>query len=185
VSGPSRGTRITFTPSVATVDGIGNITAYFDSTSGQWQNIQYDALNRLVAANGPATFNNNLNNFCWSYDNFGNRTSQYIGSGGFTPSWGSCSGGGSTVTTNTQTYNSSNQLTSASLPVSYFTYDSSGNMTSDGSHNYAYDAEGRLCAVSTMVLSMTSYTGYLYNAEGAHTSNAPVRVSSPQTPPQA
>lgn len=85
-------------------------------------------------------------NFCWSYDNYGNRTSQNSGSSGFTPLWGSCSGGGSSVATNTQTYNGSNQLTSASLPVSYFGYDSAGNVTSDCSHSYAYGGEGRICA---------------------------------------
>ncbi len=38
-------------------DAAGNITAYYDSTSGQWNNIQYDALNRLVRADGPSAFN--------------------------------------------------------------------------------------------------------------------------------
>jgi hypothetical protein len=65
-------------------DGVGNVIAYFDTTSGQWTNIQYDALNRLVRADGPAAFNSSSQYFCWTYDNFGNRTSQnHEGTGAF------------------------------------------------------------------------------------------------------
>ncbi len=149
-------------------DGVGNITAYYDFTSGQWNNIQYDALNRLVRADGPTAFNGSSPYFCWTYDNFGNRTGQNSGTSAFSWSSGSCSGGG-TTTTDTQSYNSSNQLTGATHPSGSFSYDAAGNTTVDPNNNsYVYDAEGRLCAMSTWstVTDSYSYTGYLYDAEG-------------------
>jgi RHS repeat-associated protein len=40
-------------------------------------------------------------------------------------------------------------------------------VTDDVKNQYLYDAEGRICAVaSTLVASMTTYTGYLYDADG-------------------
>jgi YD repeat-containing protein len=41
-------------------------------------------------------------------------------------------------------------------------YDGAGNATNDGKNAYLYDAEGRICAVS----SGGAGTGYLYDAAG-------------------
>ncbi len=42
-----------------------------------------------------------------------------------------------------------------------------GNVLSDSINQYLYDAEGRICAIaSTPVPSMTTMTGYIYNADG-------------------
>jgi RHS repeat-associated protein len=40
-------------------------------------------------------------------------------------------------------------------------------MTNDGNNQYLYDGEGRICAVANTVMpSFTTYTGYLYDADG-------------------
>ena len=41
-----------------------------------------------------------------------------------------------------------------------------GDMTADGANQYAYDDEGRVCAVQQSISGLMIYTGYLYNAEG-------------------
>jgi RHS repeat-associated protein len=43
-----------------------------------------------------------------------------------------------------------------------YSYDSSGDVVQDRQNQYAYDAEGRICAV----YSGGAYTGYIYNADG-------------------
>ena len=62
-------------------------------------------------------------------------------------------------------------LSRQSAPISYsapsgFVYDNAGNVTTDGQNNYAYDSEGRICAVL-----QPSYMGggqfrYIYDASG-------------------
>jgi hypothetical protein len=56
-------------------------------------------------------------------------------------------------------YNANNQVTfvSQSAPISYsapagFTYDGAGNVKVDGNNQYAYDPEGRICAVYSSTL---------------------------------
>jgi YD repeat-containing protein len=44
-----------------------------------------------------------------------------------------------------------------------FVYDGAGDVTNDGSNQYLYDAEGRICAMRN---SIESVTGYLYDSEG-------------------
>ncbi len=161
-------------------DAAGNITAYYDSTSGQWNNIQYDALNRLVRADGPSAFNGSSPYFCWTYDSFGNRTGQNSEPTGpftvvSTVGSQSCTAySGVTATTDVESYSSgdaSNQLRSSShlfgierSGSASYDYDAAGELTDDGAggHQYAYDAEGRLCAE----YNGTAYIGYLYNASG-------------------
>lgn len=62
--------------------------------------------------------------------------------------------------------NANNQITSAGSggPVATYTYDSAGNVTYDGTNFYAYDGEGRLCAVQPVAGS--GAFGYLYDADG-------------------
>ena len=108
-----------------------------------------------MRADGPSAFNGSSPYFCWTYDNFGNRTSQNSEiTGAFTVvstvGSQSCTAySGVTPTTDTQSYNSYNQLTGTTHPSGSFSYDDAGAITSDPANNYAYDAEGRLCAMST------------------------------------
>jgi RHS repeat-associated protein len=90
--------------------------------------------------------------YATAYDAFGNRTAQYYQTA-------ACS----TTYTPTVTYNGNNQVTKAPSSVSGFTYDAAGNVLNDGLNQYAYDGEGRLCAVKN---SVSSYTQYVYDASG-------------------
>ena len=47
-------------------------------------------------------------------------------------------------------------------------YDPAGNVINDGTNQYLYDGDGRICAVAQYVpvLGTFTYTGYLYDAEG-------------------
>jgi RHS repeat-associated protein len=129
---------------------------------GDWA-FQYDTLNRLTAAapadNAPTLFAHTIG--CFGYDSFGNRTlNTYVTAG-------DCTG----ANTPNAMYNANNQVTfvSQSAPISYsapagFTYDGAGNVKVDGNNQYAYDPEGRICAVYSSITM--GYTGYLYNAGG-------------------
>jgi len=129
---------------------------------GDWA-FQYDTLNRLTAAapadNAPTPFAHTIG--CFGYDSFGNRTlNTYVTAG-------DCTG----ANTPNAMYNANNQVTfvSQSAPISYsapagFTYDGAGNVKVDGNNQYAYDPEGRICAVYSSITM--GYTGYLYNAGG-------------------
>jgi RHS repeat-associated protein len=102
---------------------------------GQWT-ATYDTLNRLLTATqaGPPA-----TNLAWTYDAFGNRESQ-------TP--------GATMLS----YPAPNNR------VAGFKYDGSGNVMDDGSNQYGYDGEGRLCTVYNKTL--LAYTGYAYDGLG-------------------
>lgn len=126
----------------------GNVLAYSDSVNGSWSNIGYDGVNPLVSA----TYNASgipTQYLCWSYDSFGNRTGQTISTNPCDPS-----------SPGPLQYNANNQLPSIG-------YDASGNVTNDGTNQYLYDAEGRVCAVQYPVYSgITAVIQYLYDAEG-------------------
>ena len=65
------------------------------------------------------------------------------------------------TTTNT------NRMDSTSLNVNQRNYyDAAGNVLYDGRNTYLYDADGRICAVSSTFNGTTFMTGYLYDAEG-------------------
>lgn len=79
----------------------------------------YDEFNRLTGtanANGPF--------YTYTYDRWGNRTAQTPWQGGFTFQ---------------QAFNAANQVNRTG-----FTYDAAGNLTSDGTNSYVYDAEGNV-----------------------------------------
>jgi RHS repeat-associated protein len=59
----------------------------------------------------------------------------------------------------TETYNAQNHLSSGLVG-----YDAAGDIISDVSNQYVYDAEGRLCAVQNRLFG--GWTGYLYDAAG-------------------
>lgn len=83
----------------------------------------------------------------WTYDSFGNRKTQSASTG--------------TLPIVTSTYNSQNQL---SIPVTT-PYDTAGDIIDDGTYQYKYDADNRVCAVYRYHTPM-AMTGYLYDALG-------------------
>jgi RHS repeat-associated protein len=119
-------------------DPVGNVTSYSDDSGAA--TFSYDELDRLVAAHYPGSVN-----YGYAYDAVGNTTSISSPAG----------------TTNLS-YNAADQIVSGSTAP---TYDDNGAMTSDGSYGnrtFAYDALGRLTAVSGIGLSAS----YTYDGNG-------------------
>jgi RHS repeat-associated protein len=116
--------------------GNGNLLSFTDLVNGQWTQIGYDTLNRLTTATVAGTPSTTLT---WSYDPFGNRKSQGPNGG-------------------TSNYPPGNNR------ISGYSYDASGNVLDDGSNQYVYDGEGRLCTVYNK--TMASYTAYAYDGLG-------------------
>ncbi len=158
----------------------GKLLSYTDSTvMGTW-NFSYDTLGRLASASSTPASGQPANpypNFCWSYDSFGNRTTQMTASVTFASTQGGangCSTTGSLGQNVWAQYNgtvngtNNNQLSATSLNPNQGQssgYDQAGNILYDGANKYLYDGEGRQCAVETGG-NGGSVTGYLYNAEG-------------------
>ncbi len=117
--------------------GNGNLLSFTDSVNGQWTQIGYDTLNRLTTATVAGTPSSTT--LTWSYDPFGNRESQGPNGG-------------------TLSYPPGNNR------ISGFSYEASGNVKDDGSNQYVYDGEGRICTVYNK--TMTSYTSYAYDGLG-------------------
>jgi RHS repeat-associated protein len=173
-------------------DGVGNVSSFSDSVMGTWSLTSvprsngssasgYDTLNRLVAMRNTATTTTSSQYggqyLCWSYDAFGNRTQQNL-QGTACPSTGPSS------SNSVLTYNANNQLSSVTPPgggspsPSPFTYDATGNVTSDASsgNTYLYDGEGRICAVaSSGPLGGTILTGYIYDADGTRVAKGTIQ----------
>jgi RHS repeat-associated protein len=83
----------------------------------------------------------------------------------------------------TARYNANNQVTwtTVNSAVNGFTYDPSGNgnVVNDNLNQYLYDAEGRICAVSsTPMPGDTRMIGYLYNAEGVRVAKGNITTLS-------
>jgi RHS repeat-associated protein len=116
----------------------GNLTS-FSATGNQNFNrtYSYDALNRLLSMSAP---NDVCSGLSWQYDPWGNRTSQ-------SATGGSCRSFQAPA-------NPQNQLIG-------YQYDAAGNLTSDGTHSYSYDGEGRIKQVDN-----GSTASYVYNAAG-------------------
>jgi len=134
----------------------GNVLAANDSVNGNW-NYSYDQFNRLVcanlASNGTcATPPTGTPTYSYVYDSFGNRWQQ---NGSYSMQL--------SFTGNATTNN--NRMDSHS-------YDSAGNLTNDGTHQYFYDAENRLVQVDGTLgtCASGSTTGttacYYYDAQG-------------------
>jgi hypothetical protein len=61
------------------------------------------------------------------------------------------------------------------------TYDAAGNVLSDGPNSYAYDGEGRVCAMQTSPYSGgTVAYGYLYDAEGRRVAKGTITPNASQ-----
>jgi RHS repeat-associated protein len=149
--------------SVSSYDGVGNLQGMNDSVMGTWT-YQYDDLNRVMLAANPGA-GNSVTNYCWSYDNFGNRTMQEGSNAAFAAGSGgasSCTPTGTAISTDWAQYDGSNHVTLSAQSPGGVDYDASGDTTNDGVNKYLYDADGHICAVS----GAGGMTGYLYNAEG-------------------
>ncbi len=113
-----------------------NLQAIQDEVNPNYsETYHYDELYRLDSAETSVW------SLSWVYDRYGNRLSQ-SGSGG--------------VPTETLT------ISTTTNRVSGWTYDAAGNVTGDGTHTYAYDAENRLITVDAGV---TATYGYGPNGE--------------------
>jgi RHS repeat-associated protein len=184
VTGTSSSTLYTY--NILSYQANGNVAAFSDSVNGSWSNIIYDNLNRVTAATQSVN-GQSIQYLCWTYDSLGNRLSQTVGTN-------SCNLVSPPPPTSSVLYNSLNQETSTSPThnvdcfdtvgnyintVAGSCYDAAGNITaarsvtapaslmSDGTNQYRYDAEGRLCAVGSSPLTGgVSMVQYIYDAEG-------------------
>jgi RHS repeat-associated protein len=159
----------------------GNILFRSDMVMGDWY-YNYDAVDRLVSATpdttAPTKYQYNFG--CWTYDAYGNRTSESF-------SMTAC--GNSPPLASWANYNpANNQVTTAS--TGGYIYDASGNTLFDGLNYYWYDAEGQLCAEQSYRLKVwgTTYQ-YIYDAEGARIGKGTLATAPPIgatcAPPQA
>src|SRR5579862_2249078 len=99
----------------------------------------FDNLNRISTASSQATSGTNCWGQSYSYDRYGNMTA--INST-------QCSSPTMSVTVNFK-----NQVTNSG-----FTYDNGGNLLSDGTYNYTWDAENRVTSVNGV--------NYIYDGDG-------------------
>jgi RHS repeat-associated protein len=129
-------------------DTNGNLLSYNDLITGGWT-MTYDNVNRLSTGVASSGVWNSLT-LGWMYDSFGNRKTQTPGGNPNAP----------VPPAQTLTY----------LPghnkISNWGSDQAGNITSDGIHQYAYDSEGRVCAVSYFNTGESAFMAYVYDAEG-------------------
>jgi RHS repeat-associated protein len=138
---------------------------------GTWS-FGYDPLNRLTSATTTKSISNGNYDYCWTYDQYGNRTGQFGSNEAFVVGSPTCQPAPTpgTLTTNTATYNASNQMTQTNAPGTTVqpSYDPTGDITNDGSNQYVYDAEGRVCAVYQIPIGgvTNGWTGYVYDAAG-------------------
>ena len=154
----------------ATYQPNGNLLSYNDSVMGTWT-FGYDNLNRLITGT-PSAGDFNGQYACWTYDSFGNRTSEAL-------SATAC--GGNPPLTSWATYNTSNsnRMDTTNLnPTQANWYDGAGNVLYDGVNFYSYDAESRVCAVETQSYDgpVLAY-GYLYDAEGRRVAKGSITPS--------
>ncbi len=143
-------------------DGVGNIISNIDSAVGAWT-FNYDTLNRLTTAHASSGIYQGEYG-CWVYDAFGNRTLEAFAMTTTTPcATGAPIGSPYTVT-----------APALKNQMSGFTYNAAGTTINDTRNNYAYDAEGRVCAIAVgLAGGGTSYTEYLYDAEGRRVAKVP------------
>jgi RHS repeat-associated protein len=128
-------------------DTAGRITGISDPANPQ--TLAYDPLNRLTSYATPSA------NQTYQYDANGNRTQLMVGTTSYPYSISS----------------TSNRLTSTAGPTAQTdSYDATGNITSDGTRTYTYDARGRMSKVSVPVNKRTAnVTSYSLNGQGQRT----------------
>jgi RHS repeat-associated protein len=165
MSGGEISGNLLYSYAISDADGYapnGNLLSVADSVTGTW-NYQYDNLNRVVTGTASAGSYAGAQ-MSWSYDPFGNRQSESVGgtiqsTSGPTPTMPSASAASYTAATNQVSASSQNNGAG-------FLYDTAGNVLNDGQNRYLYDAEGRLCAVQSVLVTGSPITGYVYDAGG-------------------
>jgi RHS repeat-associated protein len=136
----------------------GQILFASDSANGQWS-YTYDDFNRLSTSICASTCPDQLSTqaFTYGYDRYGNRWSQVVTAG---------TGPQPIFNFNGPVLNNRVGGVGQSCPNSQiYCYDASGNVISDGTHSYAYDAEGRLLSVDHGITAT-----YIYDAAGRRVS---------------
>ena len=117
--------------------------------SSRTQSFSYDQVNRILSAGTSAT----TGTYCWgyqfSYDAWGNLTSQ----AGWAPTYNACT----ETVMNTVTADGNNH-------ISAFGYDASGNAVGDGTYTYAWNAESQLKSAAGV--------NYLYDGAGRRLSKS-------------
>ena len=125
-------------------DGNGNVTGYNDSAAGTWTTTN-DALHRLLGVSG--TVAGVAYTVQETYDHFGNRNVETVTSG-----------------SNQMQPSSYLHFSAGNNRADEGIYDGAGNPISDGTNNYLYDAENRICAVQQSISG--GLIGYLYAPDG-------------------
>jgi YD repeat-containing protein len=139
----------TAAPSTRTFDGDGRMTSYTTGTV-KW-NVTYDAASRVTSIADAA---NASDSRTFTYDDL-DRLIQAVTPAGTEAMTYDASGNRLTRdlggTNQTFTYaGDSNRILTASAPTPRtYTYDANGMPTSDGTHQFNYDARGRLVGVTT------------------------------------
>ncbi len=143
-------------------DADGNIVGYTDSVMGTWSMASgYDTLNRLTSASATSGTYAGIQ-ISWSYDAFGNRTSE------------SFSGSSNVLlpTSSTTFYNANNQISSTTLGPVQYNPAGGGGVTLDNQNQYLYDGDGRICAVRNLMSG--TLTGYVFDADGTRVSTGTI-----------
>lgn len=126
----------------STAGNAGQMTSISGTINGTTESASYTYDNYERLKSGNQTSNGSSANRTFVYDRWGNRTE--VSQTGF--------GGGTQLQAVTLAQsggvptNRISSVTSNSTTVNY-TYDSAGNVTSDGAHTYSYDSENRLMSV--------------------------------------
>jgi RHS repeat-associated protein len=156
-AGVSSGYRKLTVDNASRITQIGNYLGTSITSNGT-QSFTYDNAGRLLSFNGYINNGNNVANITqtqsFTYDANGNRLTSKIG----------------TATTSTYTTQAtSNRLTSITGGLTKTnTYDTAGNLTSDGSTNLTYDGRGRMLTATNAGLT----TSYVINYAGQRVKKA-------------
>ena len=133
-------------------DKSGNRTWEYDQAGGGKTEYLYDSINQLTTEKYYDSTGTVTKQITYEYDILGNRTKKAVTTGGKTTtlSWG---------------YNSANETVSRNGSAVY-TRDGNGNITSDGTYTYIYDAEDQLIQIKK---GSTIIGTYEYDADGLRT----------------
>lgn len=128
----------------STAGNSGQLVSISGTINGQSRNqaFTYDNVGRLVTATGWGTWERR-----YDYDRQGNRTAV----------WDAVSGGAQLQNTVIGQVGGIKTNRIASVNGTAFSYDASGNVTSDGARTFTYDAESRIASVSGFSSESYSY----------------------------